>query len=101
MAREYKYILATTDYFFKWAKVVPVRDIFSTMVASDLYHLRLGIPDSITVDNSQPFKSVAVYKLHDKYRIEGNHSSWYYASANGLVEAFNKTLDTILEKNKN
>lgn len=46
----------------------------------------------------QPFKSTALYKLYDKYRIKGNHSSRYYAPANGLAEAFNKTLCTILEK---
>lgn len=59
---------------------------------------RFRVSETITADNGQPFKSGTLYKLYERYRIKGNHSSRYYAPANGLAEPFNKTLRTILEK---
>lgn len=100
-AKEYKYILATTDYFSKWAEAIEVKDFVSTTVAEFIrVHIiyRFEVPETITTDNGQLFKSAALYKLYDKYRIKGNHSSRYYVSTNGLAEAFNKTLCTMLEK---
>lgn len=100
-SRGCKYIVAVTDYFSKWAEAITVKDFVSTMVAEFIrIHIvyRFGVPETITADNGQQFKRAALYKLYDKYRIKRNHSSWYYAPANGLAKAFNKTLCTILKK---
>lgn len=78
-----------------------VRNVVSTTVVEFIrVHIiyQFGVPESITVDNGQPFKSAALYKLDDKYRIKWNHSSWYYTPANGLTETFNRTFCTILKK---
>lgn len=65
----------------KWAEAMAVRNVVSTTVLEFIrVHIiyQFGVPESITVDNGQPFKSAALYKLYDKYRIKWNHSSWYY-----------------------
>lgn len=100
-SKGYRYILAATDYFSKWPEAIVVKDFVSTTVTEFVrIHIiyRFGVPETITADNGQSFEYAALYKLYDKYRIKGNHSSRYYAPANGLTEAFNKTLCTILEK---
>ncbi|XP_028060408.1 uncharacterized protein LOC114264016 [Camellia sinensis] len=103
----YRYILAATDYFSEWAEAVALKDIKSTVVSEYIRtHIiyRFGIPESIIMDNGQPFRSDALNKLFAKYKIKNNHSSRYHAPANGLAEVFNKTLCKILknmvDKNK-
>lgn len=92
-------ILVVNDYFSKWVKAIQVCD-FMTLTVSDFIwtHIiyRFGIPKTITSNNGQPFKNAWLPKLYVKYHIKRNHCSWH-AIANGLAEAFNKTL-CILEK---
>ncbi|XP_028067692.1 protein NYNRIN-like [Camellia sinensis] len=97
----YRYILTAMDYFSKWAEAVALKDIKSTVVSEFIRtHIiyRFGIPESVIMDNGQWFKSDALNKLFAKYKIKNNHSSRYHALANGLAEAFNKTLCKILKK---
>ena len=98
---EFRYILVTTDYFSKWAEAVALREVKSTTVSEFIrVHIiyRFGVPESIITDNGQPFRSNALYKLYSKYKVKVNHSSRYHVPANGLAEAFNKTLCKILKK---
>ncbi|XP_073367828.1 uncharacterized protein [Aegilops tauschii subsp. strangulata] len=39
-----------------------------------------------------------MYKFTEKYKIKWNYSTGYYPQANGVIEAFNKTLGKILKK---
>ncbi|KAI3470777.1 hypothetical protein Pfo_027440 [Paulownia fortunei] len=66
----YLYILAATDYFSKY----------------------------IITDNGKPFCNSLIDKLCQKFSFKQKKSSIYYATANGLAEAFNKTLCTLLKK---
>lgn len=100
-AKGHRYILVATYYFSKWAEAVSLREI----KASDIVwfiktHLiyKYGIPDCIITDNGQPFVSSPLYQLMEKYSINLEHSSRYYPQANGLAEAFNKTLWKIIKK---
>lgn len=94
------------SYFSKRPKAIAVRD-FTNIAVVEFIRIHiiywLDVPKTITTDNGQPFKSATLYKPYATYQIEGNHSSRYYAPANRLAEAFNKTVCTILEKmvNKN
>ncbi|KAL0412260.1 UNVERIFIED_CONTAM: hypothetical protein Slati_3815700 [Sesamum latifolium] len=70
------YILAATDYFSKWPEAVPLKEVKKENVAdfirtNIIYHY--GVPRQ-------------------------RNSSMYYAAANGLAEAFNKTLCSLLKK---
>ncbi|KAL0449524.1 UNVERIFIED_CONTAM: hypothetical protein Slati_1508800 [Sesamum latifolium] len=68
------YILAATDYFSKWAEAVPLKEVKKENVVD---FIRTNI----------------IYC----YGVPRN-SSMYYAAPNGLAEAFNKTLCSLLKK---
>lgn len=94
----HKFILAATDYFSRWAEAVPLREVKSSNVINFLEHniiYRFGVPHRITSDNAKAFKSQKILNFAAKYKIQWNYSTGYYPQANGLIEAFNKTLGAI------
>ncbi|KAI3457318.1 hypothetical protein Pfo_013981 [Paulownia fortunei] len=95
------YILAATDYFSKWAEAIPLKEVKKKNVA-DFIRIniiyRYGIPRYIITDNEKPFCNSLIDKLCQKFSFKQRKSSMYYAAANGLAEAFNKTLCTLLKK---
>jgi hypothetical protein len=100
-SRGHKFILAATDYFSRWAEAVPLREVKSDNVINFLERniiYRFGVPHRITSDNAKAFKSHKMVKFMAKYKIRWNYSTGYYPQANGLIEAFNKTLGQILKK---
>ena len=70
------YILATTDYFSKWAK---------------------AIPHYIITNNGKLFYNRLMTELCEKFGFKQYNSSMYNAPANGLAEAFNKSLGSLLK----
>ncbi|KAL0437811.1 UNVERIFIED_CONTAM: hypothetical protein Sradi_0489000 [Sesamum radiatum] len=95
------YILAATDYFSKWAEAVPLKEVKKENVAdfigiNIIYHY--GVPRYIITDNGKPFCNSLIYKLCQKFCFNQRNSSMYYAAANGLAEAFNKILCSLLKK---
>ncbi|GKU96286.1 hypothetical protein SLEP1_g9534 [Rubroshorea leprosula] len=95
------YILATTDYFSKWAEAVPLREVKKENVADFIrvnIIYRYGVPRHIITDNGKPFSNSLMEKLCSKFRFAQHFSSMYNAAANGLAEAFNKTLCNLLKK---
>ena len=94
------YILAAIDYFSKWAKAVPLREVKKETVVNFIRtHLiyQYGVPRYIITDNGKPFYNRLMTKLCKKFEFK-QYNSMYYASENGLVEAFNKTLGSLLKK---
>jgi ribonuclease HI len=97
----HKYILATTDYFTKWVETISLKEVkasdvirfFKTYV---LY--RFGTPRRIISDNGTAFKNAKIYALAERFKIDWRYSSIYNPRANGLAEAFNKTLINIMKK---
>nr|XP_027124252.1 uncharacterized protein LOC113740942 [Coffea arabica] len=88
------------DYFSKWAEAVPLREVKKENVVDFIrLHIiyRYGVPRYIITDNGKPFCNVAMNKLCEKFHFKQYNSSMYYA-ANGLAEAFNKTLCNLLKK---
>jgi transposase InsO family protein len=49
-------------------------------------------------DNGKPFYNSLVDQLREKFGFKQYKSSMYNAPANGLAEAFNKTLCNLLKK---
>ncbi|KAF0891250.1 hypothetical protein E2562_009428 [Oryza meyeriana var. granulata] len=100
-SRGHRFILAATDYFSKWAEAIRLREVKSSNVINFLERniiYRFSIPHRITSDNAKAFKSQKIYKFMEKYKIKWNYSTSYYPQANGMAEAFNKTLGKILKK---
>ncbi|KAA0059585.1 uncharacterized protein E5676_scaffold640G00360 [Cucumis melo var. makuwa] len=94
-------ILAATDYFSKWAEAIPLREAKKENVANFIRsHIiyRYGIPHRIVTDNGRQFSNNMIDKLCEKFKFKQYKSSMYNALANGLAEAFNKTLCNLLKK---
>ncbi|XP_019180259.1 PREDICTED: uncharacterized protein LOC109175453 [Ipomoea nil] len=95
------YILAATDYFSKWAEAVALKEVKKENVADFLrVHIvyRFGIPRYVLTDNGKPFDNKLMDKICKLFDFKQRNSSAYYAAANGLAEAFNKTLCNLLKK---
>ncbi|XP_015169040.1 uncharacterized protein [Solanum tuberosum] len=56
------------------------------------------IPRYIITDNGKPFDNKLMKKNCDLFGFKQRKSSMYHATANGLAEAFNKTLCNLLKK---
>ncbi|XP_022895322.1 uncharacterized protein LOC111409511 [Olea europaea var. sylvestris] len=95
------YILAGTDYFSKWAEAIPLKEVKKENVA-DFIRIqiiyRYGVPRHIITDNGKPFCNSHINNLCTKFGFKQYNSSMYNAAANGLAEAFNKTLCSLLKK---
>ena len=94
-SRGHKFILAATDYFSRWAEAVPLAEVKSDNCINFLEHniiYHFGVPHHITSDNAKAFKSHKMVRFMAKYKVQWNYSTGYYPQANGLIEAFNKTL---------
>ncbi|PKU82262.1 hypothetical protein MA16_Dca017484 [Dendrobium catenatum] len=100
-SKGHRFILAATDYFSKWAEAVPLREVKTHNVLQffrDHIVYRFGIPRRIISDNGPSFKSTKLNNFAKRHNIDWRYSTSYYPQANGLAEAFNKTLVGILKK---
>ena len=64
------YILAATDYFSKWTKVVPLREVKKETVMEFIRTniiFRYGVPRYIITNNGKPFYNSLMNKLCEKF----------------------------------
>ncbi|XP_060211936.1 uncharacterized protein LOC132639508 [Lycium barbarum] len=95
------YFLAATDYFSKWAKAVALKEVKKENVANFIrvnIIYRFVIPRYIIEDNGKPFDNKLMNEICDLFGFKQRKSSMYHAAANGLAEAFNKTMCNLLKK---
>ena len=59
---------------------------------------RFGVPRRIVHDNGPQFFSQAFQRFCNKFRMQNVSSTAYYPAANGLADAFNKTIGKLLKK---
>ncbi|XP_070015347.1 uncharacterized protein [Nicotiana sylvestris] len=59
---------------------------------------RFGIPHYIITDNGKSFHNILMNKICDLFGFKQRNSSMYNVAANGLAEAFNKTLCNLLKE---
>jgi ribonuclease HI len=100
-AKGHRFILAATDYFSRWADAVPLQEVKAGNVINFLERniiYRFGVPHRITSDNGKAFRAHKTAKFAAKYNIQWNFTTGYYPQANGMIEAFNKTLGKVLKK---
>ncbi|KAG9458886.1 hypothetical protein H6P81_003394 [Aristolochia fimbriata] len=97
----HQYILAATDYFSKWAEAAAYKEIKAATVVDFIRTqivYRYGVPRYIMTDNGTPFRNKTMDNFCEKFGIRQRTSTTYNPAANGLAEAFNKTLCKILKK---
>lgn len=94
-----KYILVIIDTFTSYVELYPLESTSSMELAKTFYHgfiLRHGIPEICLQDNGSSFASEFNQQLAVFSGIELQFTPPYFASANGLVERFMKTLRQML-----
>jgi len=97
----HSYILTATNYFSKWAELIPLREVKKENVVDFIrMHIiyQYSIARYIIIDNSKPFFNNLMASLCAKFKFPQHKSSMYNTLANGLVEALNKTLCNLLQK---
>ena len=95
------YILVTTDYFSKWAKEIALKEVKKENVVDFIWtHIIYwyGVPRYIIIDNGKSFFNKLMTSFCEKFKFAQHKCSMYHALANGLTEAFNKTLCNLLKK---
>ena len=100
-SKGHRFILAITDYFSKWSEAIPLVEVKTANVVNFIKHhviYRFGVPRRIVHDNGPQFVSQAYSRFCNKYRIQDVASTAYNPAANGLAEAFNKTIIKLLKK---
>ncbi|PKU59906.1 hypothetical protein MA16_Dca019608 [Dendrobium catenatum] len=100
-SRGHRFILAATDYFSKCAEAVPLREVKAQQVLKFFKEnvvYRFGVPHWNILDNGRSFRNTKIKSFSKRHNIDWRYSTIYYPRANGLAEAFNKTLIQILKK---
>jgi len=95
------YTLVATNYFSKWAEVIALKEVKKENVVDFIRtHIIFGygVPRYIVTDNGKSFVNKLMGSLFEKFKFSQHKSSIYNAPANGLAEAFNKTLCSLLKK---
>jgi transposase InsO family protein len=103
-SKGHPHILAITDYFTKWVKVIPMKSVTSkdviNFIKEHVIH-RFGLPQTIMTDGGSVFISEEFKKFAADVGIKLIRSSPYYAQANGQAEASNQSLIKLIKRKIN
>lgn len=97
----FRYIIAGIDYLTKYVEARPMRFQTAAEIAMFLYEeiiCRHGCPTIIVSDNGKPFLSDLIRQVCRSYGIIHKTTTPYNPQSNGLIERFNRTLTSILQK---
>jgi hypothetical protein len=81
-SKGHRFVLVATDYFTKWTKVIPLKNMMHREVIHFiLEHIihRFGIPQTLTTDQDSSFMSHQVHEFVKSLKINLLSSSSYYA----------------------
>ena len=95
------YIILVVDYFTKWAEAMPTFSADSkTAETFVLNHIiaRFGVPQAIITDHGSHFRNIMMTELTNQLGLRHDSSTPYYPQDNGLVEAINKVLVTMIRQ---
>ena len=101
LAGGHAYIILVVDYFTKWAEAMPTFSADGKTAATFLFNhiiARFGIPQAIITDHGSHFRNIMMTELTDQLGLRHDSSTPYYPQANGLVEAINKVLVTMIRR---
>ena len=93
-----KYILVVMDYFTKFAEAYPLHSMDAETVGQTLVNefiMRYGVPLQLHSDRGTNFMS-DLFKMCQLLGVEKTQTTSFHPQSDGLVERFNKTLETML-----
>jgi len=100
-SKGHRFVLVATDYFTKWTKAVPLKNMTRQevieFITEHIIH-RFGILQTLTTDQGSSFISKEVRNFAESCKIKILNSSPYYAQANGQAESNNKILIKLIKK---
>jgi hypothetical protein len=95
------FVLVTMDYFTKWTKAVPLKNMTQKevieFITEHIIH-RFSIPQTLMTDQGTSFVSGQVREFIECYKIRLLSSSPYYAQASGQAKSSNMTLIKLIKK---
>jgi len=100
LAGGHAYIILVVDYFTKWAEEMPTFSADSKTAATFVFNHIIsifGVPQAIITDHGSHFRNIMMTELKDQLGLHHDSSTPYYRQANGLVEAINKVLVTMIK----
>eukprot|EP00253_Pinus_taeda_P016767 PITA_16767 len=95
------YIILAVDYFTKWAEAMPTFSANGKTAAIFIFNhiiTRFGFPQAIITDHGSHFRNIMMTEPTDQFGLRHDSSTSYYPHANGLVEAINKVLVTMIQR---
>ena len=95
------YIILAVDYFTKWAEAMPTFAADGKNAATFVFNhviARFGVPQAIITDHRSHFQNIMMTELTDQLGLRHDISTPYYPQANGLFEAINKVLVTMIKR---
>ena len=98
----HRFILVAIDYFTKWVKATSFASVTKNVVARFINHnliFRYGIPERTITDDGTNLNNTMITALCEQLKIQHHNSSPYQPKMNGAVEAANKNIKKIIQKN--
>eukprot|EP00253_Pinus_taeda_P021549 PITA_21549 len=101
LAGGHAYIILAVDYFTKWAEAMPTFSADGKTAAILVFNYiiaRFGVPQAIITNHGSHFWNIMMTELTDQLGFRHDSSTPCYPYANGLVEAINKVLVTMIRR---
>ena len=95
-----QYVIVICDYATRYPETSPLHSTDASHIAKELMGVfaRVGIPSEILTDQGSNFTSQLLTELYQMLHIHPIRTTPYHPQIDGLVEPFNQTLKSMLQK---
>jgi hypothetical protein len=96
-----RYIITAIEYLNRWAKERAVKDYSATTVVHFIFDDIITMfvcPKTLMSDQGTHFINKTIEALTQEFEVHHQKSTMYHPQENGMIEEFNKILETTLMK---